>query len=117
MTDENLTPTTLEHTSIDPSPLNNEDFQHHWGVVVKRRSFFESLGVAGAVRSTGGALSSHALATRRSTGRLPKGESVLLRMPASVEVIKADPMRAKEYKRRFDLEQQIQAFEEWRRNT
>ena len=116
MTDENLTPTTLEHTSIDPSPLNNEDVQHHWGVVVKRRSFFESLGVAGTVRSPGVALSSHALATRRSTGRLPKGESVLLRTPASVEVIKADPMRAREYERRFDLEQEIQAFEEWQRN-
>lgn len=116
MTDENLTPTTLDHTSIDPSPLNNEDVQHHWGVVVKRRSFFESIGVAGAVRSPGAALSSHALATRRSTGRLPKGKSAPLRMPASVEVIKADPMLANECERRFDLEQEIQAFEEWRRN-
>ena len=115
MTDENLTPTTLNHTSIDPSPLNNEDVQHHWGVVVKRHSFFESIGVAGAIRSPGAALNSHAPATRRSTGRLPKGESALLRMPASVEVIKADPMLAREYERRFHLEQEIQAFEEWRR--
>ena len=116
MTDETLTPTTLDHTSIDPSPLNNEDVQHHWGVVVKRRSFFESIGVAGAVLFPGVALSSHAVATRRSTDRLPKSESALLRLAASVELIKADPMQARGYERRFDLEQEIQAFEEWRRN-
>ena len=116
MTDENLTPTTWDHTSIDPSPLNYEDVQHHQGVVVKRRSFFESIGVAGAVLSPGVSLSSHALATRRSTGRLPKERSALLRLAASVEVLKADPMQAREYERRFDLEQEIQAFEEWQRN-
>jgi hypothetical protein len=117
MPDENLTPTTLDHTSIDPSPLNNEDFQHHWGLVVKRRSFFESIGVAGAALSAGVALSSYAQATRRNTGRFPQGDSAaLLRLGTAVELIEADPMQAKEYERRLDLEQEIQAFEEWQRN-
>ena len=117
MTDKNLAPTTWDHTSIDPSPLDNEDVQHHRGLVVKRRSFFESIGVAGAELSASVALSSHAQATRRNTGRFPKGDSVaLLRLGAGVELIEADPMQAKEYERRLDLEQEIQAFEEWQRN-
>lgn len=117
MPDENLTPTTLDHTSIDPSPLSNEDFQHHWGLVVKRRSFFESIGVAGAALSASLALNGYAQATRRNTRRFPKGDSVaLLRLGAGVGLIEADPMQAKEDERRLDLEQEIRAFEEWQRN-
>jgi len=116
MTDENLTPTILGRTSIEPGPSNNETVQHHWLGVVKRRSFLKSIGVAGAVLSAGVALISHAQATRGITGRLLKGDSALLRLAAAVELIEADPMQAKQYERRLDLEQEIQAFEEWRRN-
>src|SRR5579864_1031281 len=51
MTDENLNPTTLDQTSIEPSPSNNEDVQRHWHRVAKRRSFFRSIGIAGTALS------------------------------------------------------------------
>jgi hypothetical protein len=116
MTDENLPPTTLGRTSIEPGRSNNEALQHHWHGVVKRRCFLKSIGVARVVLSAGVALISHAQATRSSTGRLPKGDSALLRLTAAVELIEADPMQAKEDERWLELEREIQAFEEWRRN-
>ena len=116
MTDEELTSRTLDQPSIEPSPSNNGDVQHHWHGVVKRRSFLKSIGIAGAVLSAGVVLSSRAQATRRSTGRLPKGDAALLRLTAAAELSEADPVQAKEYERRLHLEREIQAFEEWQRN-
>ena len=116
MTDEKLTRTAVDHTSIEPSPPKSEDVRHPWHGVVKKRSFLKSIGVAGAVLSAGVALSTHAQATQRSTGRSPKGDGALLRLAAAGEFIEADPIQANEYERRFDLEQEIKAFEEWQRN-
>jgi len=117
MTDENLSPTTLDQTSIEPSPSNNnEDVQRHWHGVAKRRSFLRSIGIAGTALSARVLLGSesHAPASRRSTVKLPKGDAALLRLAAAVELIDADPVQAREYERR--LEQDIQAFEEWQRS-
>lgn len=113
MAGENLTRTTLDQTSIEPSPSNNEDVQCHSDGMSKRRSLLGSIGIAGTALSVGVALTSESQAksTRRSTGRLPKGNAVPL--AAIVELIEADPVQAKEYERRLDLEQEIQAFEGW----
>jgi hypothetical protein len=83
--------------------------------VVKRRSFFRSIGIAGTPLSASVVLGSesHSQASRRSTVKLPKGDAALLRLAAAVELIEADPVQAREYERR--LEQDIQAFEEWQR--
>jgi hypothetical protein len=112
MTDENLTPTTLHHTCIVLGPSNNEDVQRHWHGVVKRRSFFRSIGIAGTPLSASVVLGSesHAQASRRSTVKLPKGDVALSRLAAAVELIEADPVQARESERR--LEPEIQAFEE-----
>jgi len=118
MTDENLTRTTLDHNSIELSPSANEDVRHHWPGVVKRRSFLENIGIAGAALSASVVLNSesHPQASRRSTVMLLKGDAARLRLAAAVELIEADPVQAKEYERRLDLEQEIQAFEEWQHN-
>ena len=115
MPDDNLNSTTLDQTSIEPSPSNNEDVRRHWHEVAKRRSFLRSVGIAGAALSASVVLGSesHAQASRRSTVKLPKGDAALLRLAAAVELIEADPVQAREYERR--LEQDIQAFEEWQR--
>jgi len=115
MPDDNLNSTTLDQTSIEPSPSNNEDVRRHWHEVAKRRSFLRSVGIAGAALSARVVLGSesHAQASRRSTVKLPKGDAALLRLAAAVELIEADPVQAREYERR--LEQDIQAFEEWQR--
>ena len=119
MTNKKLTRTTLDQTSIEPSPSNNEDVQDDWHGVVKRRSFFKSIGIAGAALSASVVLSSesNAQASCRSTAKLPKGDAALLRLAVAVELIEAYPMQAKENERRLGLEQEIQAFEEWQRNT
>ena len=116
MTDENLNPTTLDQTSIEPSPSNNEDVQRHWHGVAKRRSFLRSIGIAGTALSASVVLGSesHAQASRRSTAKPPKGDAEVLRLAAAVELIEAGPVQAREYERR--LEQDIQAFEEWQRS-
>ena len=118
MTDENLTRTTLDHTSIEPSPSTNEDVRHHWHGAVKRRSLLRSIGIAGAALSASVVLNSesHPQGSHRSTVTLPKGNAARLRLAAAVELIEADPVQAKEYERRLDLEQEIQAFEEWQQN-
>ena len=118
MTDENLTRTTLDHTSIEPSPSTNEDVRYHWHGAVKRRSFLKSIGIAGAALSARVVLNSesHPQASRRFTVKLPKGDAARLRLAAAVELIEPDPVQAKEYERRLDLEQEIQAFEEWQHN-
>jgi len=115
MTDENLNLTTLDQTSVEPSPSNNEDVQRHWHGAAKRRSFSRSIGIAGPALSASVVLAgeSHAQASRRSTVKLPKGDAALLRLAAAAELIEADPVQAREYERR--LEQEIQAFEEWQR--
>jgi hypothetical protein len=107
--------TTLHHTCIVPSPSNNEDIQRHGHGVVKRRSFFRSIGIADTPLSASVVLGSesHAQASRRSTVKLPKGDAVLLQLAAAFKLIEADPVQAREYERR--LEQDIQAFEEWQR--
>jgi hypothetical protein len=93
MKDDNLSGTTLNQTSTEPSfPSNNEEVQQHWHGVVKRRSFLKSIGIAGAALSASVVLGSdsRALAARRSTGKLPKGDAALLRFAAAVELIEAD---------------------------
>src|SRR5689334_23149195 len=92
MKDDNLTRTTLDQTSPEPSPLSdNEDLQRHWQGVVKRRSFLKSIGIAGAALSASAVLGSASRAqSRPATGRLPKGDAALLRFAAAVELIEAD---------------------------
>jgi hypothetical protein len=60
--------------------------------VVERRSFLNSIGVAGAALSASVVLGSESLAqaARRSTGKLPKGDAALFRFAAAVELIEAD---------------------------
>jgi len=115
VTDENLNPTTLDQTSIEPSPSNNEDVRCHWHGVAKRRFFLRSIGIAGTALSVSVMLGSesYAQASRRNTVKLPKGDAVLLQLVAAFELIEADPVQAREYARR--LEEDIQAFEEWQR--
>ena len=93
MKDDNLTRTTLDQTSPEPSPLskNDEDLQRHWQGVIKRRSFLKSIGIAGAALSASAVLGSTSRAqSRPATGRLPKGDAALLRFAAAVELIEAD---------------------------
>ena len=117
MTDENLSLTTLDETSIEPSPSNNEDVQRDCHGAVKRRSFLRSIGIAGTALSASVVLGSesHAQASRLGAVKLPKGDAALLRLAAAVELIEADLVQAREYERR--LEQEIRAFEEWQRNS
>ena len=73
------------HSSIE------EGVQRHWQGVVKRRSFLKGLGIAGAALSAGALLGTDANAqTTRSTGKLPKGDTALLRFAAAAELIEAD---------------------------
>jgi hypothetical protein len=93
MKDDNLSGTTLNQTSTEPSfPSNNEEVQQHWQGVVKRRSFLKSIGIAGAALSASVVLGSdsRAQAARRSSGKLPKGDVALLRFAHAVELIEAD---------------------------
>jgi hypothetical protein len=93
MKDDILSGTTSNQiaTETDPSS-NHEDVQRHWQGVVKRRSFLKSIGIAGAALSASVVLGneSRAQVTRRSTGKLPKGDAALLRFAAAVELIEAD---------------------------
>src|ERR1700693_5966913 len=68
-----------------------EDVQRHWQGVVKRRSFLKGLGIAGATLSAGALLGAEGNAqSTRSTGKLSKGDTALLRFAAAAELIEAD---------------------------
>jgi hypothetical protein len=81
-------------SEANPSEANQsskEDVQRHWQGVVKRRSFLKGLGIAGAALSATAILGARARAeTKRSTGKLSKGDVALLRFAAAVELIEAD---------------------------
>src|ERR1700693_1551610 len=68
-----------------------ESVQRHWQGVVKRRSFLKGLGIAGATLSAGALLGTEGNAqSTRSTGKLSKGGTALLRFAAAAELIEAD---------------------------
>jgi hypothetical protein len=93
MKDDNLSRTTLNQTSTEPSASsNNEEVQRHWQGVVQRRSFLKSIGLAGAALSASVVLGRDSLAqeSHRRTGKLPKGDAALLRFAAAAELIEAD---------------------------
>src|SRR5579864_1130389 len=93
MKDNNLSRTTLNQTSTEPSASsNNEEVQRHWQGVVQRRSFLKSIGLAGAALSASVVLVRDSLAqeSHRRTGKLPKGDTALLRFAAAAELIEAD---------------------------
>ena len=81
-------------SEANPSEANQsskEDVQRHWQGVVKRRSFLKGLGIAGATLSATAILGTRASAeTKRSTGKLSKGDVALLRFAAAVELVEAD---------------------------
>ena len=78
-------------TSTESGPSSTEDAQHHWQGVVKRRSFLKSIGIATAAVSAGALLSTETRAqSTRSTGKLSRGDTALLRFAAAVELVEAD---------------------------
>src|SRR5579872_7047087 len=70
---------------------NNEDVQHHWEGVVKRRSFLKGIGIAGAAMTAGTLLTTSSKAENTpNRGKLSKGDVALLRFAAAAELIEAD---------------------------
>ena len=71
--------------------LTEEDVQHHWQGVVKRRSFLKGLGMASAALSAGTLLASKGAAqTSSDTGRLSTGDVALLQFALWAELVESD---------------------------
>lgn len=84
---ETVTPANERNSSS----VTQDDVQHHWDGVVKRRSFLKSISLAGATLTAGALMGKQLSAeTTRSSRRLSKGDIALLRFAAAVELIEAD---------------------------
>jgi hypothetical protein len=81
-----------EANSSDASHSSTEeDVQRHWQGVVKRRSFLQGLGLAGAALSAGTLLASEGAAqTSSSTDKLSRGDVALLQFVAWAEIVESD---------------------------
>src|SRR6516162_8676281 len=90
--DKFLSSVASDASSTEAShPSTEEDVQRHWQGVVKRRSFLKGLGIAGATLSAGALLGTEGNAqANRSTGKLSKGDTALLRFATAAELIEAD---------------------------
>jgi hypothetical protein len=75
----------------DSSSVTQDDVQHHWQGVVKRRSFLKGVSLAGATLTAGALMGTQLAAeTKRNSRRLSRGDAALLRFAAAVELIEAD---------------------------
>ena len=94
MKEENLSSSFGTVTPSDESSSSSsaqDDVQHHWQGVVKRRSFLKSISLAGATATAGALMGKQLLAEATpSPRRLSKGDVALLRFAAAVELIEAD---------------------------
>ena len=93
MKDQNSPSAVVSETnSPEENQLSTEEsVQHHWHGVVKRRSFLKGLGIAGATLSAGALLGTESSAqATRSSGKLSKGDTALLKFAAAAELIEAD---------------------------
>jgi hypothetical protein len=80
----------LEVSSPETSSTD-EDVQHRWQGVVKRRSFLRGLGMTGAALSAGALLPSESKAQSRSnSGRLSRGDAALLQFALWAELVESD---------------------------
>lgn len=94
MKEENLSSTIGTPTpTSEPNSASaaQDDVQHHWQGVVKRRSFLKGISLAGATVTAGALMGKQLSAeTTRSSRRLSKNDTALLRFAAAVELIEAD---------------------------
>jgi hypothetical protein len=83
--------TAMASSEPNSSSPNQDDVQRHWQGVVKRRSFLKGISLAGATLTAGALMGKQLSAqTSRSSRRLSKGDTALLRFAAAVELIEAD---------------------------
>ena len=78
---------------VSPSETSStdEDVQHRWQGVVKRRSFLRGLGMTGAALSASALLPTSSKAQSRSnSGRLSRGDAALLQFALWAELVESD---------------------------
>ena len=93
MNEENFS-SSVESTTTSNEPNSSlpaeDDVQLHWQGVVKRRSFLKGISIAGATLAAGAMVGKLSAQTTRSSRRLSKGDTALLRFAAAAELIEAD---------------------------
>jgi hypothetical protein len=93
MNEENFS-SSVESATTSNEPNSSlpgeDDVQLHWQGVVRRRSFLKGISIAGATLAAGAMVGKLSAQTTRSSRRLSKGDTALLRFAAAAELIEAD---------------------------
>src|SRR5262252_6435769 len=85
MEEEKLSPTKTSETNTV-----EDEVQHHWQDVVKRRSFLKGIGIAGATLSAATLLVANSNAESDQRRRLSKGDVALLQFALWAETVESD---------------------------
>jgi hypothetical protein len=73
----------MRFNRVSVNPANRDDLGFKWGQVVRRRSFLQGVGAAGAIMSGGKLLAD-------DDRKLPRGDVAILRFLAAAELVESD---------------------------